>query len=608
MTDGITNQAYSEVGRKISGHSLNISIKLEDEDSIESEDSPSKEAKRLSIEDRSGPIHCFRAFVSEHGRVFRFWGITMLNIAIITYFVFASLYWYKNENDHSKLQWCDGYGMLVLLVGFAYFGLFYTKIFKRYFGSPIASCLLPCTRQISSLKHRGRFCCVTQTVFCSAIFAAIIIFLILDTVESRNRLISFTGVVAILGFGWIFSKHPSKVNWRTVLWGLILQFAFGLFTIRWAVGRGIFACVSNKVATFLNFAQSGASFVFSEELVQNGVFAFSALPVIFFFSFMIQILYYWGVMQYIIHNIGWVLHAIMGTTVCESINSAANTFIGMTESPLLIKPYLGKLTTSEIHAIMCSGFATVSGTVMAAYIKFGANPAHLITASVMSAPAALCYSKLFYPETEKSVTTFKNITLEKSQDSSVIDAATKGALAGIPLLLGIIANIIAFVSAVAFLNSILSWLGTLVGFEEITFEWLLSKAFMPLSWLMGVPWEECEEVGTLIGLKTVVNEFIAYQKLGQFKDENRLSPRTEAIATYAICGFSNPGSIGIMIGGLTTMAPEKREQIASVAMRAFIAGSLVCFLTASIAGMLIDDSFLEASKIDVVNGTMLGAP
>ncbi|OXU17621.1 hypothetical protein TSAR_011581, partial [Trichomalopsis sarcophagae] len=466
MTDGITNQAYSE-----------------DENSIESEDSPSKEAKkRLSIEDRSGTIHCFRAFVSEHGRVFRFLGITILNIVIITYFVFASLYWYKNENDHSKLQWCDGYGMLVLLVGFAYFGLFYTKVLKRYFGSPITSYLLPCTRQIAGLKHRGRFCCVTQTVFCSAIFAAIIIFLILDTVESRNRLISFTGVVAILGFGWIFSKHPSKVNWRTVLWGLILQFAFGLFTIRWAVGRRIFECVSNKVATFLNFAQSGASFVFSEELVQNGVFAFSALPVIFFFSFMIQILYYWGVMQYIIHNIGWVLHVIMGTTVCESINSAANTFIGMvgfiiifyhkdtTESPLLIKPYLSKLTTSEIHAIMCSGFATVSGTVMAAYIKFGANPAHLITASVMSAPAALCFSKLFYPETEKSVTTFKNITLEKSQDSSVIDAATKGALAGIPLLLGIIANIIAFVSAVAFLNSILFWLGTLVGFEEITFE------------------------------------------------------------------------------------------------------------------------------------------
>ncbi|XP_058797169.1 solute carrier family 28 member 3-like isoform X2 [Phymastichus coffea] len=588
MTEGITNQAFNEVGRKLSRHSLNISIKLEDDESVESEDRPSKEPNNES-DKRS--VNYLRAFIDENGTFFRYVRIAILNLIIITYFVFASIYWINHKTE--DFGWCDGYGMLILIVGFSYFGILYQKVFKKCLSKLIITCFLPCESHFASCKQRGCFVRSIKTVFCLTVLVGIAIFLILDTVQSRNRLISFTGVAAILAFGWVFSKHPTRINWRPVIWGLILQFSFGLFTIRWAVGRSIFQCLSNKVATFLNFAQAGAKFVFSNELVDNGVFAFSALPVIFFFSFMIQVLYYWGVMQSVIRNIGWILHSIMGTTVCESINSAANTFLGMTESPLLIKPYLNKLTNSEIHAIMCSGFATVSGTVLAAYIKFGANPTHLITATVMSAPAALCFSKLFYPETEKSVTTFENIVLEKSQDTSVIDAATKGALAGIPLILGIIANIIAFVSAVAFINAILSWLGELIGYDFITFEWLLSKAFMPLSWLIGVPWTECEDVGQLIGLKTVVNEFVAYQKLGQFKEEQRLSARSEAIATYAICGFSNPGSIGIMIGGLSTMAPEKREQITNIAMRSFIAGSMVTFLTASIAGILMDDSYFE---------------
>lgn len=243
---------------------------------------------------------------------------------------------------------------------------------------------------------------------------------------------------------------------------------------------------------------------------------------------------------------------------------------------------------------MCSGFATVSGSVFAAYIGFGARPEHLLTASIMSAPASLCYSKLFYPETEKSLTDLDNIQLEKSKDSGLLDAATKGALAAIPMVLGIIANIIAFVSFIAFINSLLHWFGLLLGFEKWSFEYFLSKIFMPLSWLMGVPWNKCEEVGYLIGLKVVVNEFIAYERLGEFKDKNVIYGRTEAIATFAICGFANPGSIGIMIGALTTLAPEKREQITAVTMRAFFAGSAVCFLTASFAGMLMDDdSFFD---------------
>lgn len=294
-------------------------------------------------------------------------------------------------------------------------------------------------------------------------------------------------------------------------------------------------------------------------------------------------------------KLGWILQRIMGTTLCESLSAVANPFIGMSESPLLITPYIDQLTLSELHAILGSGFSTIAGSVLAAYIAFGAEPAHLITASVMSAPTALSYSKLFYPETEKSLTKFENIKLEKSSDTSILDAATNGALAAIPIVLGIIANIVAFVSFIAFFNGTLSWFGDLVGYEELSLEIILAKIFMPLSWIMGVPWEHCEDVGTLIGLKVVVNELIAYQKMGEFKKQGRIFGRSEAIATFAICGFANPGSIGIQIGVFSSLAPKKKEQVTKVIIRAFLVGNAVCFLTASIAGMLINDVTLSSS-------------
>ncbi|KAJ8686623.1 hypothetical protein QAD02_022417 [Eretmocerus hayati] len=584
MASGLANQAFPDVGRKISRHSLNISMRLRNVDGMDCEDPTSveEEERPPDSNELENTKNRFRDFVQKNKRWIKYSIIAVLHLLFIVYFIFATLFWLRHSTDND-FHWCDGYGLLILVTALAYWLILYKKLIKDCFRDVFQFCTIPCIGFSRKLEKKRYFCCAIQTILCIALLSSFTVFLIVDTLSSRDRLMSLVGVGIIMLFGLIFSKYPTKVNWRPVIWGLILQFAFGLFTIRWSVGRAIFKCIANKVATFLNFAQSGASFVFSEKLVNDGVFAFSVLPVIFFFSFVIQILYYWGIMQSIIKNIGWILSAVMGTTVCESINSAANTFIGMTESPLLIKPYLNKLTSSEIHAIMCSGFATISGTVMAAYINFGADPAHLITASVMSAPAALCYSKLFYPETERSVTTLKNISIDKSKDTSVIDAATKGALAGIPLVLGIIANIVAFVSAVTFLNSVLLWLGILVGYENITLQLILAKVFMPLSWLMGVPWHECEDVGELIGLKTVVNEFIAYQRLGEMKLQDKLSARTEAIATYAICGFSNPGSVGIMIGGLSALAPEKREQITGLALRSFVAGSLVCFLTASTA-------------------------
>ncbi|XP_012270178.1 solute carrier family 28 member 3 [Orussus abietinus] len=534
---------------------------------------------------------------SRNPRFFAILGWAILNSLVFAYLILASLHWTRNTKD-CAFEWCDGFGMLLIVLGITYFGLLYYKVFKRYLGKPVTRCCRPIFLFLRRNWETKFIFCTWKTITQFLILLGIVIFLVFDTVGSRDRLISFTGLIVLLTLGWIFSKHPGHINWRPVIWGLILQFCFGLFTIRWNVGRAIFQCVSEKIATFLDFATNGATFVFSNFLVhEKAVFAFSVLPVIFFFSLIIQVLYYLGAMQWVIMKLGWILQGVLGTTICESLVAAGNIFLGMTESPLLIKPYLPNLTSSEIHAVMCSGFASVSGTVLAAYIGFGAQPAHLITASVMSAPASLCYSKLFYPETEKSLTTFKNIPLQKSDDSGVLDAATKGALAGIPIVLGIIANIIAFVSVIAFMNSILSWLGVLVGVDGLTFEFILSKVFMPLSWIMGVQWDQCEDVATLIGLKTVVNEFVAYQKLGEFKEAGKLSPRTEAIATYAICGFSNPGSLGIMIALLVTLAPEKKEQITRVIVRAFFAGSAVCFLTASIAGMLMNEDFFTDTMV-----------
>ncbi|XP_076182370.1 concentrative nucleoside transporter 2 isoform X2 [Ptiloglossa arizonensis] len=527
-------------------------------------------------------------FRSRHTRICRLLFLALLNGVILTYFVFAILYW-RNYNDGNDFNWCHGHGMLMILLVFGYGGVLYSLVVKRIVGKTLGRCIRPCHHWVRKYQRSKYGSIAFQTVIYTCIFLAIVIFLIFDTVDSRERLMSGVGVVILISFGWIFSKHPGHIKWRPVLCGLILQFVFGLFTIRWIVGRAIFKCISDKVVTFLNFAKHGASFIFSEQLVKNGIFAFSVLPVIFYFCFIIQILYYLGIMQCVVLNLGRVLQGLLGATICESVICVSNIFVGMSESPLLVKPYLNKLTTSELHTIMCSGFGSVSGTVLAAYIGFGANATHLLTASLMAAPAALCYSKLFYPETEKSQISHDDIKLEKSNDVSLMDAASKGAASGIPIVLGIIANIVAFVSFIALVNGLLGWLGILVGFEDLSFEFVLSRVFMPLSWIMGVPWEQCEYVATLIGLKTVVNEFIAYQKLGEFKRQNKIYGRTEAIATYAICGFANPGSIGITLGVLNSLAPNRREQITSAVVRAFVAGTAVCFLTASIAGLLTSD-------------------
>ncbi|KAF4532951.1 hypothetical protein B566_EDAN000639 [Ephemera danica] len=452
--------------------------------------------------------------------------ILFLHLIVISYVVGATCYWFiiAGGSEGEYMDMCDGLGMVYILAGLLYFGLFYFQILKPYYGKRIDDVVIkPSSRQFDIWWEKRLF----RLGVYLTIIAAIVIFLIFDTAGDRYRLVSCTGVFSLIFLGFIFSKYPGHIRWRPVFWGLGLQFLFGLLTIRWAFGQAVLQCVGDKVTTFLSYTDEGTKMVYGDYLITTlGVFAFKVLPVIFFFSFCIQILYYYGVMQWIVLKLGWLLQVTLGTTVCESVNTSASIFLGQSEAPLIIRPYIKVLTRSELHAIMTGGFATIAGTVMAAYLSFGVDASHLITASVMSAPAALCYSKLFYPETEKSQTTTSDIKIEKGEETSALDAAAKGANDGIQL-------------------------------------WLLGKAFIPLAFVMGVRWEDCPEVATLIGLKTV--------------------DRSAAIATYALCGFSNPGSIGIMIGALSNMAPNKRTEITEVAFRAFIAGSAACFLTACVA-------------------------
>lgn len=430
------------------------------------------------------------------------------------------------------------------------------------------------------------------------------------------------GVAVIVLLGFIFSKHPSRVVWRHVVWGLALQFVFGLLILRWEVGKATFGCLGRKVSTFLDYTDVGSGFVFGYLVDQkpirtwavngtalevaeqfNGnfhfVFFFKVLSIIYFFNFFISMLFYLGAMQWLVVKLGWLLQVSIGTTAAESMNASANIFLGQTEAPLMIRPYIKDMTKSELHAVMTGGFATIAGSVLAAYISFGVSASHLLSASVMSAPAALAFSKLFYPETKKSLTTAENLPMQKSDDSNILDAAANGASQAVFLVGNIAGSLIAFLAFVAFLNGVLSWAGGLVGAPFLTFEWLLGWVFYPLAFIMGVPCgqrednkeDECRLVAVLVGLKTIVNEFAAYDRLRTVQAS--LSPRSVAIVTYALCGFSNPASVGVQIAGLSYLAPSRRGAISQVALRAFISGSAACFLTACIAGALIQGEIVS---------------
>ncbi|KAK4304462.1 hypothetical protein Pmani_023585 [Petrolisthes manimaculis] len=526
--------------------------------------------------------------------------ITVLALLYTVYFISVlAVHTEIEKGDY----WCEGDGFLILITIVGIIGLSYFQIIKPMWGPYLHQHLIkPIDVIFANIwSHR-----LVRWLFCLVLLLSVVVFLGLDTRDDPRRLVSVFGVIVLLLFGFIFSKAPRKVRWRHVAWGMGLQFMLGLIILRWPMGKAVFQCAGVKVSAFLAFTDAGSSFVFGKLVSEDELFAFKVLSVILFFSFCIQILYYLGVMQWVVIKLGWCLQVTVGTTACESVNASANIFLGQSEAPLLIKPYIILMTKSELHAVMTGGFATIAGTVLAAYINFGIDSSHLLSASVMSAPAALAFAKLFYPETKRSRTGADEIKIVKGDEANLLHAALSGVTTAIPLVANITANLIAFYAFITFCNAVFNWTCILAGAQEgvCSLENLFGWIFMPLAWLMGVDWSECDKVGELIGLKTIINEFVAYAKLRDFKKIGAISKRAEIIATYALCGFSNICAIGINLGAIGSMAPSRRGDIARVAWRAMIAGSCACFLTACIAGTLLDD-FPDAGTTSTANTTDL---
>ncbi|XP_039608790.1 solute carrier family 28 member 3-like [Polypterus senegalus] len=480
--------------------------------------------------------------------------------------------------------------LLLTIVGIVFIS--WDKLISKY-EDRITQIFHPYKRRLEQQEHWLKW------VLYIALIAAVICWLVFDTANQGTRqLISFGGLLMYIALMFIFSKHPTKISWRTVFSGVGLQFVFGVFILRTQIGYDAFAWSGKQMETFLQYSNVGSEFVFGEKYTDH-FFAFKVLPIVVFFSMITSILYYIGFMQWIILKVGWIMQLVMATSPTESVVAAGNIFIGQSEAPLIIRPYLQQLTKSEIHAVMTGGFATIAGSVLGAYIQAGVPASHLLTASVMSAPASLAVAKLCWPETDTPKITRKGFKMEKREEKNILEAASHGASLSIPLVANIAVNLIAFLSLLAFLNSALSWLGNMFDYPQFSFSVICSYIFMPFSFMMGVDWNDSFLVGELIGYKTFFNEFLAYNKLAEMIKKRQaggpeysgeikqyLSAQSEVIATYALCGFANFGSLGVQIGALSSLAPKRRSDISSCALRSLISGTIACFMTACVAGML----------------------
>jgi CNT family concentrative nucleoside transporter len=416
-----------------------------------------------------------------------------------------------------------------------------------------------------------------------------------------ERLMGLAGLATMLALAYLFSANRKAIRLKTVTVGLALQFVFALFVLRTDAGQALFRRLGAIVTRFLHLSFDGSRFIFGQLGVPDSafstsygsVFAFVVLPTIIFVAAFFAILYHYGVMQQVIRGFAWLMTRLMAASGAESLVVAASVFgMGQTETPLTIRPYLNKLTESELMTVMTSGFAHIAGGVMAAYIAFGAEARHLLTALVMTAPGTILLAKMLVPETGKPQTAgVVKVEIERP-DPNVLGAAARGTTDGLYLALNVAAMLIAFLALIAFVNWVLggahdlfAWLG--FAYFPANLEQILGWVFSPVAWLLGVPWSEATTVGNLLGLRMVTNEFIAYGQLGTMIQAGSLSPRAIAISTFALCGFANFSSIGIQIGGIGALAPERRGDLARLGFRAMLAGTMANFMSASIAGILL---------------------
>ncbi|MBI5502658.1 MAG: hypothetical protein HY907_20600 [Deltaproteobacteria bacterium] len=413
------------------------------------------------------------------------------------------------------------------------------------------------------------------------------------------RALSLFGTFALMLIAWAFSTNRRAVPWRVIAWGLGLQVFFALLVLKTPWGQSGFSAANDAIVALLGFTKQGTAFVmrsFASGSIHPALanIAFDILPTIIFFSSLMAVLYHLGVMQLLIRGIAWVMARTMGTSGAESLSAAANIFVGQTEAPLVVKPYIEKMTVSELHAVMVGGMATIAGGVMAAYVGMLINvfpdvAGHMIAASVMSAPAALVFAKIVVPETGEPLTRGQVKLAVEKLDANVIDSAARGASEGLQLALNVGAMLLAFIALLALLNWGLSSFGSLFGLPELSLQWILGELHRPLAFLMGVPWSESQTAGTLMGEKLVLTEFVAYLDLSNVLSHNvdALSYRSTVIVSYALCGFANFGSLAIQLGGIGGMAPTRRHDLARVGLRAVLAGTLAAYQTGTIAGMLV---------------------
>jgi CNT family concentrative nucleoside transporter len=408
-------------------------------------------------------------------------------------------------------------------------------------------------------------------------------------VPVRSRLIGLLGLAAILGLGVALSHNRRAIRWRVVAWGLALQVLFAIFVLRVPAGQRLFRGLGTFVTTILGYSYAGSEFVFGELGKPNSslgvVFAFQILPAIIFVSALFAIMYYLGIMQVIVRAFAIVMSRVMGASGAESLNVAASIFMGQTEAPLTVRPFLPRMTRSELMTVMTSGMAHISGAIMAAYIAFGIEARHLLTAVIMTAPGTIMMAKLFEPETE-TPETFGNVKLDiPKTDVNVVDAAARGTSEGLQLMLNVIAMLISFIALVALINGGFGLVHSYAAWFPPDLQTVLGWIFRPIAWLMGVSWHDSETVGSLLGTRMVLNEFIAYAQLGNLKDT--LDPRSFIIASFALAGFANFSSVGIQLGGIGALAPTRKGDLARLGFRAMLAGTLANFLSATIAGILL---------------------
>ncbi len=408
--------------------------------------------------------------------------------------------------------------------------------------------------------------------------------------ELAGRATSALGFAAMVAIAWLASADRWRVPWRTVASCTAIQIVLAVVLLRTGFGRGFFVAANDAVNRFIAYTDAGVRFVFGALAETGFSFVVNVLPIIVFMGSLFAVLYHLRIVQPVVALLARALARTLGISGAESLSAVANVFLGMVESPLLVRPYLVGMTRSELFCVMTTGMAGIAGSVLIAYVQMlggGDFAGHLVISSLLTAPAGILMAKVMVPETGVPETGAGGHSTVEPTSLNVIDAAATGAVDGLRVAAYVGATLVAFVAGVAMLNDGLSFAGGLVGIEGLTLQRILGVCLAPVAWLLGIPWAEATQVGALLGVKTVLNEFLAYRELGDLIKAGALSPRSAVIAAYALCGFANFGSLGILLGGLGGMAPERRGDVAELGMRSILAGSLATFMTACLAGMLL---------------------